>query len=101
MLSTKMEVGSQVALRLRHELRRIREALPNGEIVKSDEEIVDRLRKMAVLVDDLPVWPFDTGTLKKFMAAYLTPVVAFLIGLQDLIKHSSKLVEWFGSLLPI
>lgn len=101
MLRTKMEVQSQVALRLRQELRRIREALPHGEIARSDEEIVDRLRKVAALVDELPVWPFDTGTLKKFTAAYLTPAIAFLVGFQDLVKHGGNLLRWLIGLVPM
>ena len=37
--------------------------------------MVDRLRKIGSVVDELPVWPFDAGTLRKFFAAYIIPAI--------------------------
>ena len=74
MLKTKSELMASVAKRLRVELRRIQAQLGSAPITKEDEELVDRLRKIASVVDELPVWPFDASTLRKFLTAYVVPV---------------------------
>ncbi len=76
MLATKTELMGEVAQRLRVELQRIRRQLKSGPISKEDEELIDRLRKIGSVIDELPVWPFDAGTLRKFFAAYVIPVVS-------------------------
>ena len=43
-----------------------------------DEEFIDRLRKVGAVIDELPVWPFDATTLRKFLTAYVIPVVGAL-----------------------
>jgi hypothetical protein len=75
MLATKIELLSEVAQRLRIELRRLRQQLPEGQITKADEELVERLRKIGAVIEELPVWPFDASTLKKFVSAYVIPLV--------------------------
>jgi hypothetical protein len=75
MLRTKTELMSQVAQRLRLELDRLRDKLSSGSISKDDEESIDRLRKLGALIDELPVWPFDAGTLRKFLTAYVIPLL--------------------------
>jgi hypothetical protein len=45
-------------------------------VTKEDEELIERLRKMCAAIDELPVWPFDPGTLRKFMTAYVIPIVS-------------------------
>lgn len=76
MLKAKSELLGEVALRLRVELQRLRTQLKSGQISKQDEELIDRLRKVGSVIDDLPVWPFDAGTLRKFFAAYVIPVIS-------------------------
>lgn len=75
MLRTKTLLMSEVAQRLRIELRRLRQQLQSGEITRDDEELVDRLRKLGSVIDQLPVWPFNAGTLRKFLSAYVTPLL--------------------------
>jgi hypothetical protein len=79
MLRTKSELMGEVAKRLRVELQRLRRELQSGSISKEDEELIDRLRKIGALVDELPVWPFDATTIRKFLLAYVVPVVSGLI----------------------
>lgn len=43
------------------------------------EESIDRLRKLGAAIDELPIWPFDPGTLRKFAMAQVTPVLLPLI----------------------
>jgi len=80
MLRTKVDLMSEVAQRLRVELKRLRQHLPSGLITKEDEELIDRLRKVGAVIDELPVWPFDAGTLRKFVTAYLMPLLGALAG---------------------
>lgn len=75
MLRTKAELVGQVAQRLRVELQRLRAQLKSGPITKEDEELIRRLRKIADVFDELPVWPFDAVTLRKFLAAYVIPML--------------------------
>ena len=76
MLRTKAQLMAEVAQRLRMELQRLRAQLKSGPISKEDEELIDRLRKIGTVIDELPVWPFDAGTLRKFVSAYIIPVVS-------------------------
>lgn len=75
MVRTKAELMSEVAQRLRLELSRMRNHLSAGDLSKADEELVDRLRKFGAVIDELPVWPFDAGTLRKFVTAYVVPLI--------------------------
>jgi len=75
MLRTKQELLGEIAQRLRIELHRLRNQLPSGQLSREDEDLVDRLRKVGGVIDELPVWPFDAGTLRKFLTAYVVPVI--------------------------
>jgi hypothetical protein len=75
MRDTKNMLMAEVAQRLHRELEQLRRKLPSGTIAKEDEETIDRLRKLGALLDELPVWPFDTGTLRKFLTAYVVPIL--------------------------
>lgn len=76
MIRAKLELGGEVAQRLRIELHRVRQLLPAGILSAADEELIDRLRKIAAVVDELPIWPFNAGTLRKFLLAYAGPVLS-------------------------
>lgn len=91
MIKNKTELMRAVAQRLRVELQRLHGQLNSGPISKDDEEIVDRLRKIGTIINELPVWPFDAATLRKFLTAYVVPIlssVAYPLGkiLVDLVK---------------
>lgn len=75
MLKAKTELMAEVAHRLRVELQRMRTQLKSGPITKEDEELIDRLRKVDGVIEELPVWPFDAATLRKFFVAYGIPVL--------------------------
>ena len=77
MQANKAELRSEIVQRLRTESERLRKQLPsNAAVTKEDEELIERLRKMCAAIDELPVWPFDPGTLRKFMTAYVIPIVS-------------------------
>jgi len=76
MLKSKCQLMGEVAQRLRIELDRQLAQLQSGPITKEDEELIERLRKIGAFIDELPVWPFDAGTLRKFLTAYVIPLVS-------------------------
>lgn len=76
MLEAKTELMADVARRMRLELQRLHAQLKSGEITEDDEKLVDRLRKIGAMIDELPVWPFDALTIQKFFVAYIVPLVS-------------------------
>jgi hypothetical protein len=76
MLRNKAKLMSEVALRLRVELDHLRARLPSDTITAEDEALIARLRKIGAVIDELPVWPFDAATLRKFLTAYVLPIVS-------------------------
>jgi hypothetical protein len=75
MLRTKARLLGEVAHRIRIELQRLHAQLNSGSITEEDEKLIDRLRKVGTVIDELPVWPFDVGTLRKFLTAYVIPLI--------------------------
>lgn len=88
----KNEWMREIAYRVRFELERLRNQIRAGDIAKEDEEFIDRLRKIGGVVDELPVWPFDARTLRRFATAYIVPVGVTAIG-----KGISVLIAWATS----
>jgi hypothetical protein len=78
MLRNKAELMSKVALRMRMELDNLHSRLPSGAITVEDEQLIERLRKIGAVIDELPVWPFDAGTIRKFLSAYWFPIASGL-----------------------
>src|SRR5262249_20779594 len=77
MQANKAELRSEIVQRLRMESESLRKQLPlKAAVTKEDEELIERLRQMCAAIDELPVWPFDPGTLRKFMTAYVIPIVS-------------------------
>lgn len=91
MIRNKNDLMRAVAQRLRLELQRLHGQLNSGPISRDDEELIDRLRKIGNVINELPVWPFDAATLRKFLTAYVAPILSSIflpIGktLLDLVK---------------
>ncbi len=91
MLRTKTELGTEVAQRLRVELRRLRGELTAGKVTKEDEELIERLRRVGAVIEELPVWPFDSGTFRKFLTAYAIPLLSLV---QPAV---ATIVKWYRS----
>ena len=66
-------------------------------ITAEDEQVIERLRKIGAVVDELPVWPFDAGTLRKFFAAYVIPVMGSLFSL----PVAKAIIGYFGIQIPV
>jgi hypothetical protein len=82
MSRAKIDLMKEVAGRLRVELTNVRQRLRSGPITKDDEELIERLQKIASFVEKLPVWPFDADTVRKFVTAFLLPLVGSLLSAQ-------------------
>jgi hypothetical protein len=80
MQHAKREWTHDVARVVRVEIDRLRGQLAKNEIDKPDEESIERLRKLGAAIDELPIWPFDPSTLRKFATAYVVPVALPLLG---------------------
>jgi hypothetical protein len=76
MRRNKERLMKTLALRMRRELDRLHGQLSKDPITKDDEELIDRLRKIGAVIDELPVWPFDAVTLRKFVTAYFIPIAS-------------------------
>jgi hypothetical protein len=80
MLRSKAEWINEVQQGLGVEFEGLRARMRAGQITKDDEDLVERLRKISLVAADLPVWPFDARTLRRFMTAYLVPAALSLLG---------------------
>ncbi len=78
MLRNKAQLMTAVGLRMRQELDDPHSRLLSGTIAAQDEQMIERLRKIGAVIDELPVWPFDAATLRKFLTAYAIPFVSSL-----------------------
>jgi hypothetical protein len=79
MQDAKKDWTHEVARAVRVEMERLRMQIGKNEITKPDEESIERLRKVGAAIVELPIWPFDPGTLRKFAAAYIVPVALPLL----------------------
>jgi hypothetical protein len=76
MLHNKAVLLNEVARRIRVELDDMRAKLPSGTISEEDFKQVECLRKFYDVTDELPAWPFDANTVRKFSTAYAIPIAS-------------------------
>ncbi|MBA4137302.1 MAG: hypothetical protein C0518_08305 [Opitutus sp.] len=74
MRRTKEEMMSAIARRLRTELAGVRARLAEESVTETAADSINRLKDLGAMVEELPVWPFDAATMKKFVSAYLLPL---------------------------
>lgn len=70
----------EVAHVVRVEIGRFHTQIVENKVSKKDEESIERLRKISAAIDELPVWPFDPSTLRKFATAYVVPLAIPILG---------------------
>ena len=70
-----LQAKDKLMVGLRMELQRLRTILESEPLTKEDEELIDRLRMADDVIAELPVWPFDAATLRKFLIAYGVPML--------------------------
>lgn len=84
MLRARNEWARDVASVLRVEVDNLRTKVRTGRFTSADAEALERLQKLGGVIDELPVWPFDSKTLRRFGTAYALPLGVPL--LLDLVK---------------
>jgi len=62
----------------REEYERSMVRLPRGSVDDHNGISLSTLRDLAAIADDLPVWPVNTGTVRRFVGMYLLPILAFV-----------------------
>ena len=62
---------------------------------RKEEEELKRLEHLACVIEHMPVWPFDAATLRRFLTAYLVPILTVV--LSPLLKRLAALVEVWAS----
>lgn len=87
MVRTKREWARDVVNLLRGELDELRPKIQRGEFTEGDEAVLARLQKLGSVIEELPVWPFDSRTLRRFATAYASPLA---------IPAIEMLVQWLG-----
>ena len=80
MIRAKGEWIDEIQQGFQVEFERLRIKLRSPQITKEDQESIERLQKISAFVGELPLWPFDASTLRKFLTAYIVPVVVSLGG---------------------
>ncbi|MGJ7512616.1 hypothetical protein [Variovorax sp. GT1P44] len=75
----KIRLTSEVAKRLQQEFRAIRSGLGSKAPSKEDVEVLERLKRLTEIIRDLPVWPFDARTLRRFASVYVAPLALTLV----------------------
>jgi hypothetical protein len=76
MREEKSKLRSGVGDRLRLEFLNVQRHLKTEAIDKTELEALERLKKLADMLNEIPVWPFDARTLRRFGTAYALPLAA-------------------------
>lgn len=88
MVRTKREWARDVVNLLGREVDKLRPKIQRGEFSEGDEATLERLQKLGNVIDELPVWPFDSRTLRQFGTAYALPFA---------VPAVEVLARWLGS----
>jgi len=79
MKQDKARLVGITAEQIKKEFKRITALVEVGKLTEEDEQSLARYEKIGNMVASLPVWPFDTLTLRKFFSAYIFPVITMVV----------------------
>ena len=79
MLAMRDELMKVVSRRMRIELDRLNLQMNSEAINKEDADSIEMLQKIASVVDLLPTWPFDASIMRRFIVAFVIPLISSLI----------------------
>jgi len=79
MLASKQREQQIVARKLREEYERVMSLLPQEGVTQTAVDSLKRLQEVQQIVNQIPVWPFDTITLRRFLVAYVLPLLPVII----------------------
>ena len=66
---------------IQEKLEKVRRDIRDKSIINEDVDIILMLKKTVNSFQELPVWPFDTETISKFVMTYLPPVVSLIFSI--------------------
>lgn len=75
MANYKSNLINDFSHRLQEELNNIRSRLQDESLSKEPGDIIGMLRNIITIIQELPVWPLDIKTLRKFFLAYIVPLI--------------------------
>ncbi|MCW5316817.1 hypothetical protein GTQ43_24265 [Nostoc sp. KVJ3] len=82
MKKAKEESLHKIARQFRAEYSGIYNSLAeDAEAFKKKSEKIQQLRTLYTMTDDLPVWPFDVKTFRRYLLTVPTPLIGILIGI--------------------
>jgi len=79
MIRFKSELLNDFAHQLQDELGKLRRKIEESSIAKTEGDLIVKLKNIMNLIEELPVWPFDTRTINKFVIAYVAPAAGSLV----------------------
>lgn len=79
MKEDKIRLMYLVANRIKKEFSRVKNQINKGTLSEEDEKVLTRYKNISDMVGNLPVWPFDTLTLRKFFSAYILPLISGIL----------------------
>lgn len=77
MIEKKTYFMNKVAYEIKTEFANFSEAIKENEIIDSNSRLYS-LKNMSDLIGNIPVWPFDFRTTRKFITAYIIPVISLV-----------------------
>ena len=82
MKRAKEEFLHKIARQFRTEYSGIYNSLAEDtEAFKKKSEKIQHLRTLYTMTDELPVWPFDVKTFRRYLLTVPTPLIGTLIGI--------------------
>ena len=87
MLKKKKKEMKAIGERLRREYDRTIDTLDKEEMPKGQLQSIKELEELRAFVAKTPVWPFDTSTCRKFLAAYILPILAVILTSTSVLKQ--------------
>ena len=80
MLESKRQYLAKISNRIKKEFETIIDQLPSDGYSEAKHQEMQRFEHLQSIARKIPVWPFDSRTLRRFVGAYVVPFGTFLLG---------------------
>lgn len=80
MLETKRVYSERISKALKSELDYLIDHLQDNGYPADKHQLLKRYEHLQTFIRQMPVWPFDSRTVRKFLLSYIFPFGAFLLG---------------------
>ncbi len=78
MKQEKQKIVNRIGMALQRQYESCLQSLDKGPSDSDQREEVEQLQRFLATARKIPVWPFDTVTLRKFLAAYVVPLASLI-----------------------